>query len=97
MHVLALSAELRLPQCRSLKDKRQALRPIIDGLRQRHRVSVAETDHQDQWQRASLGVAVVSASPSQAEEWLDQVERFLWSRPDVEVTSTARQWMELER
>jgi hypothetical protein len=97
MHVLALAVELRLPLCRSLKDKRQALRPILDGLRQRHRVSVAETAHQDQWQRADLGVAVVSASPAQAEEWLDQVERFLWSRPDVEVMSTERQWMEFER
>ena len=97
MYVVALSVELRLPQCRSLKDKRQALRPLLDGLRHRHRVSVAETGYQDQWQRATLGVAVVAAGPSQAEEWLDQVERFVWSRPDAEVVSADRQWMEFDR
>ena len=97
MHVLALSVELRLPCCRSLKDKRQALRPIVDGLRQRHRVSVAETDHQQQWQRATLGIAVVSATVSHAEEWLDAVERFVWSRPDIEIVSCDRQWMEFDR
>ncbi len=96
MHVLALAVELRLPTCRSLKDKRQALRPIVDGLRQRHRVSVAETDFQDQWQRAELGIAVVSAAPAQAEDWLDHVERFVWSRPDVEVVRTDRRWMEVD-
>jgi uncharacterized protein YlxP (DUF503 family) len=96
MHVLALSVELRLPQSRSLKDKRQTLRPLLDGLRARHRVSVAEVRYQDQWQRTTIGVAVVAASPRQAEEWLDQVERFVWSRPDVEVVAADRQWMEFD-
>ena len=40
------------PQSRSLKAKRAAIRPIVDGLRHRFRISVAEVDHQDQWQRA---------------------------------------------
>lgn len=96
MHVLALSLELRFPHSRSLKDKRQALRPIVDGLRQRHHVSVAETNYQDQWQRAELGVAVVAGSPSQAADWLDQVERFVWARPDLEVLHVDRHWMEMD-
>ena len=97
MHVLALSVELRIPHARSLKDKRQILRPLLDGLRNRQRVSVAETDHQDQWQRATLGVAVVSGSAGDAAEWMDQVERFVWSRPEIEVVRCDREWMEIDR
>ncbi len=97
MHVLALSVELRLPGCTSLKQKRSTLRPIVDGIRVRHHLSVAETDHNDQWQRAEIGVAVVSGSVNHAEDLADRVERFVWSRPDVEVTRADRQWMEFDQ
>ncbi|MEZ5167144.1 MAG: DUF503 domain-containing protein [Acidimicrobiales bacterium] len=52
MHVLAAEIDLRVPGSRSLKDKRSALRPILDGLRHRHPVAAAEVDHLDEWQRA---------------------------------------------
>ena len=97
MHVLAISVELRLPGCTSLKEKRSKLRPIVGGIRHRHQLSVAETDFNDQWQRAALGVAVVSGSVTQATEVADRVERFVWSRPDIEVTSAQRQWLEFDR
>ena len=54
MQVLAVEFDLRLPGCQSLKDKRAVVRPVLDGLRNRHPVSVAETDHQDLWQRAAI-------------------------------------------
>lgn len=97
MHVLALSVELRIPGCTSLKQKRSTLRPIVEGIRHRHHLSVAETGFNDQWQRAAIGVAVVSGSAAHAEEVADNVERFVWSRPDVEVTTSQRHWLELDR
>lgn len=60
-------------------------------------MAAAEVDHQDQWQRCCLGMATVSATPGHAEEVLDELERFVWSRPDVEVVSTERAWVEMER
>jgi len=97
MYVLALSIELRLPGCKSLKQKRSSLRPIVDGIRHRRQASVAETDFNDQWQRAGLGVAVVAGTHGEAELMVDKIERFLWSRPDVEVVSADRHWLELDR
>jgi len=35
--VLALSVELHLPACRSLKDRRAAVKPIVEGARHRYR------------------------------------------------------------
>lgn len=94
MHVLATRLDLYLPACHSLKEKRSTLRPVVDGMRNRFPVSVAETDHQDQWQRAELGVVVVASSEQRAVEMIDDVERFVWSRPDIEVSSSERSWME---
>lgn len=94
MQVLAVEFDLRLPGCQSLKEKRAVVRPIVDGLRNRHAVSVAETDHQDLWQRAAIGVAVVSETPGHAREMMDEVERFVWSFPEIEVLSAMSRWLE---
>lgn len=94
MHVLAVELDLRLPNCQSLKEKRSVLRPVIDGLKNRHPVAVSEVDHQDLWQRAAIGLAVVSASPSHAESMMDEAERFVWSFPELEVLGSATRWLE---
>lgn len=94
MHVLALEVQVRIPLARSLKDRRQALRPVIEGARRRFRVSAAEVDGQDTWQRAGLGFAVVASSQTVALETIDAVERFVWSFPELEVLSAERTWAE---
>ena len=97
MNAAAVSFDLHIPQSRSLKAKRAALRPIVDGLRHRFRVSVAEVDHHDQWQRAAIAVAVVASSDSQLREILAGVERFVVAAPDVELLDVETAWLESER
>jgi uncharacterized protein len=92
LHAAALSVELHLPQCRSLKDKRAVLRPIIEGCRNRFGVAAAEVGKQDRWQAAELAMAAVSSTPRHVSEVLDSVERFVWSFPEVEVISCERYW-----
>jgi uncharacterized protein YlxP (DUF503 family) len=87
---------VHVPASRSLKAKRAAIRPILDGIRSRFRLSVAEVDHQDQWQRATIGVAAVGASVGHIEEVLDAVERFVVSRPDIELIDAETTWLEPE-
>jgi uncharacterized protein YlxP (DUF503 family) len=57
---------------------------------------VAETAHQDAWQRAEIGVAVVSGSAKLAREIVDDVERYVWSFPEVDVLEARRFWLEEE-
>ena len=83
-----MSFDLHIPESRSLKAKRAAIRPIVDGLRHRFRISVAEVDHQDQWQRAEIAVAVVAESDGRVQHLLDAVERFVAAAPDVELLGT---------
>ncbi|HEX3298550.1 MAG TPA: DUF503 domain-containing protein [Actinomycetota bacterium] len=51
--------DLRIPGARSLKEKRHVVKGLTAVLRQTFEVSVAEVDHQDLWQRATIAVAAV--------------------------------------
>ncbi len=91
-----MSFDLHVPESRSLKAKRAVIRPIVDGLRHRFRISVAEVDHQDQWQRAAIAVAVVGESEGRVRELLDAVERFVVGAPDVELIGCEVGWLEVD-
>jgi uncharacterized protein YlxP (DUF503 family) len=96
MHAAAVCFDLHVPHSRSLKTKRAVIRPIVDGLRHRYRVSVAEVDHQNQWQRASIAVAVVGGTNSQVRDVLASVERFVANAPDIELLDVETAWLESE-
>jgi uncharacterized protein YlxP (DUF503 family) len=96
VHAAAVCFDLHVPDSRSLKTKRAIIRPIVDGLRHRFRISVAEVDHQDQWQRAAIAVAVVGASFTQVREVLASVERFVVAAPEVELIDIETAWLEAE-
>jgi len=94
MHAAAVRFELFIPESRSLKTKRAAIRPIVDGLRHRLRVSVAEVDHQDTWQRAAIAVAVVAESDGHLRDVLATVERLVANAPAVELLDMDTVWLD---
>ncbi len=96
MHVLIARIELHLPVAQSLKAKRSALVPILRHLDQQSGVAASEVDFHDKWQRAAIGMALVGATVSHLEQTLDAMERYLWSRPDVEVIEVATSWWDEE-
>ncbi|HSA58140.1 MAG TPA: DUF503 domain-containing protein [bacterium] len=67
--------ELFLPETHSLKEKRQILRKIIGRTSEKFGVNVAEVDHQDLWQRAALGFAVVGSDGGVLSSLLDRTIR----------------------
>jgi len=73
MPVGVLTLEIQLPYAHSLKEKRAVLRKMKDRLRARFNVAVAELDHQDLWQRATLGVVSISDSQVLLESVFRQV------------------------
>ena len=52
--------EILVCDSRSLKDRRRVLHSLMDQLRQRFNVSVAQLDRGAHWGRAVLGIAVVA-------------------------------------
>lgn len=94
MFCCVLVVELHLPMPQSLKEKRALVKPVVDGARARFSVAAAETGFLDKWQRAEVAFAAVAGTPGQVEDVLDEVERFVWSKPDVEVITSERRWLE---
>ncbi len=65
--------EIHLPYAQSLKDKRQVVRKLKERLRARFNVAVAELDHQELWQRATVGVVSISNDNSHLAQVLETV------------------------
>jgi uncharacterized protein len=77
MFVGIVRIELHLPGSASLKDKRSIVRALKERIRHRVHAAVAEVDHQDLWQRAALGVSVVSGEQRQVDQMLQSVRNLV--------------------
>ncbi|MBI3781737.1 MAG: DUF503 domain-containing protein [candidate division NC10 bacterium] len=73
MTVGTCRVELRIPGNSSLKGKRRVVKSIKDRVQGRFKVSIAEVDRLDDWQRATLGIACVSNNPRLVDEILSKV------------------------
>jgi uncharacterized protein YlxP (DUF503 family) len=75
---------------RSLKQKRSVIRPVVAELQRKFSVSAAETDSQELYRRASIGVAMASADRGHTVEVLDAAERLVAAHPEFELLSVRR-------
>ena len=76
MYVAIVRADLHFPYAASLKDKRAILNRVKDRMRA-VQAAVAEVDANELWQRATLGMAVVSGSHARTEEQLAALRAIL--------------------
>ncbi|MBI3027950.1 MAG: DUF503 domain-containing protein [Candidatus Rokubacteria bacterium] len=79
------TVELHLPDVDSLKGKRHILKGLKEKVRQRFEVAVAEVNHQDTWQRATLAIACVSADSRHANEVISKALDFIEASVDGNV------------
>ena len=94
MRAAALRVELYLPGPQSIKQKRAVLRPLIEGIRRLGSYSVAEVDHQDSWQRAAIGIAIVASDGERLGVRIATLHRYLEARADIEVIDVFRSELE---
>jgi len=81
-HVALGTVELHLRDVESLKGKRHVLKGLKQKVRARFEVAVAEIDHQDMWQRATLAVAYVSGDSRHANEVVSKALDFIEANVD---------------
>jgi uncharacterized protein YlxP (DUF503 family) len=85
--------ELHLAGSQSLKDKRAVLKSLKDRLHQRFNVSVAETAHQELWQRAELTASVVSTDRRHAESVLREADRLVAGADGARIVDTSTSYL----
>jgi hypothetical protein len=77
MRVGAALVELHVHGSRSLKQKRGVVRSIIQRVRNRYNMSVAEVGGQDTWQRAVLGLGIVGSDETMLRRQLEKALEFI--------------------
>ncbi len=60
MIVGLLTLDLHIPEANSLKTKRMAIKSLIDRIKNKFNVSIAEVDAQNLWQRSVIGISMVA-------------------------------------
>lgn len=87
MTVIGLcTLDLFLGEANSLKDKRRVLKSMLEKVKSRFNVSIAEVDRQDLWQRATVAFACVSNERAHADSTLSAVVRYL-EQMDAQITA----------
>ncbi len=80
-----LEIELHIPAAQSLKQKRSVVKSLRDRLRSNFNISVAEIDHLDKWQRATLAIAMVSRD----QQYLDSRFQAITGFIETEILASA--------
>jgi len=91
-----LSVQIHISDSRSLKAKRSVIKHILETARQRYSVAASEVEHHDLWQRAGLAFAAVAPDARHVTDVLENVERFVWSHPEIEVLDVTWHWLEID-
>ncbi|NMB38857.1 MAG: DUF503 domain-containing protein [Firmicutes bacterium] len=78
---------VRIVGVQSLKEKRSILLSVLKRTRNKFNVSAAEVGAQDLWQKAEIGIAVVSGSSNHVEQQLRKIVSFIESEPRFEIMS----------
>ncbi|MCX8109716.1 MAG: DUF503 domain-containing protein [Syntrophorhabdaceae bacterium] len=71
--------EIFLPDSQSLKDKRQAVKKIIEKTRAKFNISIAEFSQNNLWQRAKIGFSVVGVNKDHIDMAIDNVYNYIES------------------
>ncbi|NLP12642.1 DUF503 domain-containing protein [bacterium] len=79
--------ELFIPDSGSLKSKRFVLKSLKDKIRAKFNVSVAEVEDNELWQRAVLGVALVSNERKFIDQVMTQIFNLIEQDDYVEITN----------
>jgi uncharacterized protein YlxP (DUF503 family) len=87
VHVALCLVRLHLPSVGSLKEKRMVLRGLKDALRQHHNVAVAEVEHQDLWQRCTLGIVGIASAHAPLEASFAAIQEEIERRAPGEILS----------
>lgn len=85
MRVGVCVVELHIPGVTSLKGKRSVVKSLKERVKNRFNASVAEVDHHQLYQRASIGVAMVGNDAKKLNSALDKIVNYIESQHAAEI------------
>ena len=82
---MSCAVQIYIGDSHSLKDKRRVLNRLKERIRNRFNAAVAEVDDHALWQRAVLGVAVVSSTVEHCDEMLTKIVNLVEGDPRAQI------------
>ena len=92
-YILYISFDMLVPMSNSLKYKRRIIKSLKTKLRGRYNASVAEVEHLDKWQRATIAVVLVSNEKSKLVKDQTAIELMVNDNTDIELVKTTAEWV----
>jgi uncharacterized protein YlxP (DUF503 family) len=91
--ICLITISLFVPASHSLKEKRKQIKSLKEKVRSRFNASVAETAHQDVWQRAELSAVMISADQRYLEEQCSLLQNMVLEYRELEVADFKIEWL----
>ena len=90
MVIAAVEIKLYLPWVHSLKEKRMAVKSVLQKTQNHFHVSAAEVDYQEVQQSAAIAFAVVTCTVGQADQMLQNIIDYVQAHTQAEITNIDR-------
>lgn len=87
--------ELMVLESNSLKDKRMVIKSILGRINSKFKASASETNFNDLWNQAEIGIACVSTTIKHANEMLDKITYFIDNDGRVEILNRDIEYVSL--
>ncbi len=97
MIVAAVRLTLLIPENDSLKGKRKVVRSLIEKVRHKFEVAVAEVGDNDLWQKAQIGVAAVGNDSQLLRTRLEQIMKYMENQHLAEIIDSQMELCYLEK
>ncbi|MEQ8155488.1 MAG: DUF503 domain-containing protein [Clostridiaceae bacterium] len=95
MRILSMKITLRASWVHSLKEKRMVVKSVVEKLKNKFNISVAETDQQDVHQTIVIGIAGICASSAQADSVMENIITFVETSTDAEIIDIQKEELNL--
>ncbi len=82
---------LRISWASSLKEKRMVLKSLMDRMKNKFNISVAEIEEQDNHKIAVIGFACVTNETSHANSMIDKVINYIEDNTEAEIEDTFKE------
>ena len=91
MKILLMKVTLRASWSHSLKEKRIVVKSIVQKLKNKFNVSVAEVDEQDIHQTIVVGIAAICGTSSQLDSTMEHIITFIECNTDAEIVDIEKE------
>lgn len=85
MNILIMEVTLRASWVHSLKEKRMVVKSIVQKLKNKFNISVAEIENQDIHNTIVVGIAGICANSAQLDSTMEHIITFIECNTDAEI------------